>query len=182
MPRGTTKVVTRGRANDCLIRCRYEVHVCGSRGEYEDTPAHRGESSSSTNSSSFEVAALAQQMTEMRKDILQTYRSNQQVNSMTPSCETCGGPHSYYGCQAAGAYTQDVNATTRKYNSGILTKALQERPHGAFPSNTIPNPRKEIKALTTQSGIILYRPSVPLPLLFSTSKDVERDPETITDQ
>ncbi|GKD31325.1 reverse transcriptase domain-containing protein [Tanacetum coccineum] len=63
-----------------------------------DTSAHRGESSSSTSSSSSEIAALTQQMTEMRKDILQMYRSNQQVNSMTPSCETCGGPHSYYEC------------------------------------------------------------------------------------
>ncbi|GKF40993.1 hypothetical protein Tco_0124335, partial [Tanacetum coccineum] len=32
-----------------------------------DTSAHRGESSSSTTSSSFEIAALAQQMIEMRK-------------------------------------------------------------------------------------------------------------------
>ncbi|GJW19734.1 hypothetical protein Tco_0027170 [Tanacetum coccineum] len=45
-----------------------------------DTSAHRGESSSSTTSS-FEIAALAQQMIEMRKDMLQMYHSNQQVNS-----------------------------------------------------------------------------------------------------
>ncbi|GKA62679.1 reverse transcriptase domain-containing protein [Tanacetum coccineum] len=44
-----------------------------------DTLAHRGESSSSTTSSS-EIAALAQQMIEMRKYMLQMYRSNQQVN------------------------------------------------------------------------------------------------------
>nr|GEU73865.1 reverse transcriptase domain-containing protein [Tanacetum cinerariifolium] len=72
----------------------------------------------STTSSSSEIAALAQQMIKMRKYMLQTYRSNQQVNSVTPSCETCGGPHSYYECQAAGDYTQDVYATTRNYNSG----------------------------------------------------------------
>nr|GEX39224.1 hypothetical protein [Tanacetum cinerariifolium] len=49
------------------------------------------------------------------------YRSNQQVNSVTPSCETCGDPHSYYECQAVGGYTQDVYATTRNYNSGGYT-------------------------------------------------------------
>nr|GEW51365.1 reverse transcriptase domain-containing protein [Tanacetum cinerariifolium] len=54
----------------------------------------------------------------MRKDILLMYRSNQQVNSMIPSYETCGGPHSYYECQAAGGYTQDVYAFTRNYNLG----------------------------------------------------------------
>ncbi|GJS32686.1 reverse transcriptase domain-containing protein [Tanacetum coccineum] len=82
-----------------------------------DTSAHKGESSSSTNSSS-EIAALTQQMAEMRKDMLHMYRSNQQVNYVTPSCETCGGPHSYYECQAANGYTQDVQATTRNYNLG----------------------------------------------------------------
>nr|GEY93319.1 hypothetical protein [Tanacetum cinerariifolium] len=82
-----------------------------------DTSAHRGESSSSTTSS-FEIAALTQQMAVMRKDILQMYRSNQQVNSVTPSCEICGGPHSYYECQAVGGYTQDVYATSRTYNAG----------------------------------------------------------------
>ncbi|GJR52859.1 hypothetical protein Tco_1403380 [Tanacetum coccineum] len=63
-----------------------------------DTSAHRGESSRSITSSSSEIAALAQQMIEMRKDMLQMYRSNQQVNSVTPGCETCGGPNSYYEC------------------------------------------------------------------------------------
>ncbi|GKB24846.1 reverse transcriptase domain-containing protein [Tanacetum coccineum] len=76
-----------------------------------------GESSSSSTSSS-KIAALAQQMVEMRKDMLQMYRSNQQVNSITPSCETCGGPHSYYECQVVGGYTQDVYATTGNYNPG----------------------------------------------------------------
>nr|GEX95072.1 hypothetical protein [Tanacetum cinerariifolium] len=36
-----------------------------------DTSAHRGKSCSSTTSSSFEIASLAQQMIEMRKDMLQ---------------------------------------------------------------------------------------------------------------
>ncbi|GKC76174.1 hypothetical protein Tco_1126948 [Tanacetum coccineum] len=69
-----------------------------------DALAHRGESSSSTTSSS-KIAALPQQMIEIRKDMIQMYHSNQQVNSVTPSCETCGGPHFYYECQAAGGYT-----------------------------------------------------------------------------
>ncbi|GKF58501.1 hypothetical protein Tco_0172038, partial [Tanacetum coccineum] len=35
------------------------------------------------------------------------------VNSVQNGCETCGGPHAYYECQAAGGYTQeDVYATT----------------------------------------------------------------------
>ncbi|GKB31911.1 hypothetical protein Tco_0871312 [Tanacetum coccineum] len=146
-----------------------------------DISAHRGESSSSIVYSSFEIADFTQKMAKMRKDILQMYRSNQQVNSVTPSCETCGGPHSYYECQAAGGYTQDVYATSETYNAGVQ-KALQERPQGALPSNTIPNPREEIKAITTRSGNVLVGPSVLPPPPFSSSKEVERDPETITNQ
>ncbi|GKG24715.1 hypothetical protein Tco_0395343, partial [Tanacetum coccineum] len=91
-----------------------------------DTSTHKGESSSSTTFSSFEIAALAQQMIEMRKDILQMYRSNQQINSVTPSCEIYSGPHSYYECQVTGGYTQDVYATTRDYNLGGNAYQTQE--------------------------------------------------------
>nr|GEY19810.1 hypothetical protein [Tanacetum cinerariifolium] len=52
---------------------------------------------------------------------------------------------------------------------------------GALPSDTIPNPGGVIKAITTQSGIVLDGPSVPPPPLFSSSKEVERDPEMIMD-
>ncbi|GJT72428.1 reverse transcriptase domain-containing protein [Tanacetum coccineum] len=39
------------------------------------------------------------------------------VNSVTPSCETCGGPHSYHECQAAGGHIQNVYAAGT-YNQG----------------------------------------------------------------
>ncbi|GJU05013.1 hypothetical protein Tco_1121443 [Tanacetum coccineum] len=50
-----------------------------------------------------------------------------------------------------------------------MRKALQERPQGALPSNTIPNPHEEIKAITTRSGNVLAGPSVLLPSLSSSS-------------
>nr|GEY94460.1 hypothetical protein [Tanacetum cinerariifolium] len=53
---------------------------------------------------------------------------------------------------------------------------------GALPSDTVRNPREEIKAITTQSGIVLDGPSVLPPLTFSSSKEVEQDPKTIIDQ
>nr|GEU46692.1 Gag-Pol polyprotein [Tanacetum cinerariifolium] len=42
------------------------------------------------------------------------------------SCETCSGPHSYYECQAARGYTQDVYVTTRNYNAGGNSYQPQE--------------------------------------------------------
>ncbi|GJU36525.1 hypothetical protein Tco_1184879 [Tanacetum coccineum] len=113
-----------------------------------DTLAHKGELSSSITSSSSELAALTQQMAEIRKDMLQIYRSN-----------------------------QDVYATTGTYNSGGNT----HQPQGVLLSNTIPNPRADLKVITTRNGMTLARPSVP-PLSLSSSKEVERDPETIMDQ
>ncbi|GJU20165.1 reverse transcriptase domain-containing protein [Tanacetum coccineum] len=50
---------------------------------------------------------------------------------------------------------------------------------GTLPSNTIPNPKGEMKAITTRSGATLAGPSVPPP---SPTKEVDREPETKTDQ
>nr|GEX97306.1 hypothetical protein [Tanacetum cinerariifolium] len=88
---------------------------------------------------------------------------NKPIHSIQEGCETCGGPHSYFECQAASGYTQN------------------ERPLGVLPSNTIPNPQEDIKVIITQSGMILARPSV-LSSPSSSSKEVERYPKTITDQ
>ncbi|GJR09877.1 hypothetical protein Tco_0792529 [Tanacetum coccineum] len=141
-------------------------------------------------------------------------QSNQQVNVVNPSCETCGGPHHFYECQAVGGFTQrDVYAATGNYNMGAQTnfpstdeilrqhmiasdakfqllanqmtkmeKAFNERPQGALPSNTIPNPQEDIKVITTRSSITLAGPSVPSPNPPSSSKEVERDPKPIMDQ
>nr|GEZ09541.1 reverse transcriptase domain-containing protein [Tanacetum cinerariifolium] len=51
---------------------------------------------------------------------------------------------------------------------------------GSFPSNTVAKTRADLKAITTQSGVTLAGPSVSPPPLPST--EVDREPETITDQ
>ncbi|GJZ35887.1 reverse transcriptase domain-containing protein [Tanacetum coccineum] len=60
-----------------------------------------------------------------------------------------------------------------------MKKILLQRPQGALPSNTIPNPREEIKAITTRSGNVLAGPSILPPT--PSFEEVEQDPETITD-
>nr|GEY30108.1 reverse transcriptase domain-containing protein [Tanacetum cinerariifolium] len=44
----------------------------------------------------------------LKNDMIQ--QINQQVKAVTPSCETCGGPHSYNDCQATVGQTQNVYA------------------------------------------------------------------------
>ncbi|GJR77835.1 reverse transcriptase domain-containing protein [Tanacetum coccineum] len=81
-----------------------------------DTSAQRCESSSSITSSNAEIAALKNEMSEMNKNFLKMFQ-NQQINSVTPSYETCGGPHPYHECQATSGHIQNVYAAGA-YNQG----------------------------------------------------------------
>nr|GEX83373.1 hypothetical protein [Tanacetum cinerariifolium] len=51
-----------------------------------------------------------------------------------------------------------------------------------LPSNTIANPKGELKAITTRSGIVLDGPFVPIPSLFINLEEDERVKETLMDQ
>nr|GEZ09287.1 hypothetical protein [Tanacetum cinerariifolium]GEZ14424.1 hypothetical protein [Tanacetum cinerariifolium] len=51
-----------------------------------------------------------------------------------------------------------------------------------LPSNNIDNPKGELKAITTRSGIVLDGPSVPIPSPFINPEEDERIEETLTDQ
>nr|GFA84372.1 reverse transcriptase domain-containing protein [Tanacetum cinerariifolium] len=50
---------------------------------------------------------------------------------------------------------------------------------GSLPSNTVPNPREDLKVITTRNGVTLAGPLVSP---SSSSKEVYQEPETITDQ
>ncbi|GJW86204.1 hypothetical protein Tco_0161544 [Tanacetum coccineum] len=82
-----------------------------------DTSAQRSESSNSITSSNPEISALELKMAEINKNLMKMLQINQQVNSVTPSCETCGGSHSYINCPATVSQTQNVYAAGA-YNQG----------------------------------------------------------------
>nr|GEW86119.1 reverse transcriptase domain-containing protein [Tanacetum cinerariifolium] len=52
---------------------------------------------------------------------------------------------------------------------------------GPLPSNTIANPKGELKAITTRSGLFLDGPSVPMPHPFINLVEDERTEETLMD-
>ncbi|GJU39394.1 reverse transcriptase domain-containing protein [Tanacetum coccineum] len=56
----------------------------------------------------------------------------------------------------------------------------QASPSGTLPSNTIPNPKGEMKAITTRSGVAYEGPSIPTNP--SPKKVVERETEETTDK
>ncbi|GJW56585.1 reverse transcriptase domain-containing protein [Tanacetum coccineum] len=100
------------------------------------------------------------------------------VKAVEKSCVTCGGAHSYRQCLATDGNTfsgyQDniqgyVSAAAVNYNQGNTSS-------GSLPSNTVANPRGDLKAITTRSGISYDGPPIP-PL----PKVVEREPEVTKD-
>nr|GEW07565.1 reverse transcriptase domain-containing protein [Tanacetum cinerariifolium] len=52
---------------------------------------------------------------------------------------------------------------------------------GPLPSNTIANPKGELKGITTRSGLVLDGPSVPMPPPFINPEEDERVKETLMD-
>nr|GEV44058.1 hypothetical protein [Tanacetum cinerariifolium] len=54
--------------------------------------------------------SLKAEMEEINKNLMKVLQINQQVKAVTPSYETCGGPHSYNDCPAIVGQTQNVYA------------------------------------------------------------------------
>ncbi|GJR09921.1 reverse transcriptase domain-containing protein [Tanacetum coccineum] len=59
-------------------------------------------------------------------------------------------------------------------NTAFLTRV------GISPSNTVANPKGELKAITTRSGLVLDGPTVPMPPPFINPEEDERVEETLT--
>ncbi|GJU16566.1 reverse transcriptase domain-containing protein [Tanacetum coccineum] len=102
-----------------LEECNELIKNMTAHHNHWDTSAERGELTRSTTSSSPEMATLNKKLDDFSNAILKMSQSNQQVNVVNQSCETCGGPHRYMECPAIGGYTQEAAyATTGNYNSG----------------------------------------------------------------
>nr|GEZ16982.1 reverse transcriptase domain-containing protein [Tanacetum cinerariifolium] len=165
-----------------------------------DTSAQRSESSSSiTSSFDPEIIALKAEMAEINRNLMKVLQINQQVKAVTPSCKTCGGPHSYNDCPATvgqtqniyatGAYNQGGNSYQPQGNRNLLSYRLenyleptefnQNQNRRTLPSNTITNLKEDLKGITTQSEIAYKGPTIPT--TSSPPKVVERETEVTKD-
>nr|GEZ60833.1 reverse transcriptase domain-containing protein [Tanacetum cinerariifolium] len=91
-----------------------------------DTSAQRSESSSSiTSSSNPEIVALKAKMVEINQNLMKVLRINHQVKAITPSYESCGGPHAYNDCSATVGQTQNTIISDHQGLIRIKTKAIQ---------------------------------------------------------
>ncbi|GKF85635.1 hypothetical protein Tco_0253462, partial [Tanacetum coccineum] len=64
----------------------------------------------------------------------------------------------------------------------ILTNMQNQNPSGSgsLPSNIVANPRGDVKAITTRSGVAYDGPTIP-PIPSPLPKEVEREPEVTKD-
>nr|GEX23124.1 reverse transcriptase domain-containing protein [Tanacetum cinerariifolium] len=97
------------------------------------------------------------------------------VKAVEESYVTCGGPHAYYNCPstdsnklsvcvAMGTYNQVVpqnRASNFMASPGFASN--QSSTSGTLSSNTIPNPKGEMKAITTRSSVASEGPSILTP-------------------
>nr|GEU78792.1 hypothetical protein [Tanacetum cinerariifolium] len=77
------------------------------------------------------------------------------AKAVEKTCVTCGGAHAYYDCIAADSNQPSVCVATGSYNQN------QPSTSGTLLSNTVPNPKGEMKVVTTCSGLAYEGPSIP---------------------
>nr|GEW08838.1 reverse transcriptase domain-containing protein [Tanacetum cinerariifolium] len=80
------------------------------------------------------------------------------------------------------ANLKDITEATISTQNNLIKPQLNKPSSRSLSSNTIANPKGELKAITTRSGIILDGPSVPIPPPFINPEENERVKETLTDQ
>nr|GEX17537.1 reverse transcriptase domain-containing protein [Tanacetum cinerariifolium] len=121
----------------------------------DDVPPARGE-----------IIALKAEMAKINKNLMKVLQINQQVKAVTHSCETCGGPNSYNDCPATVGQTQNMNNASSSDSRTL-------------PSNTVTNPKEDLKCITTRSGIAYKGPMIPT--TSSHPKEVECETEVTKD-
>nr|GEX99821.1 reverse transcriptase domain-containing protein [Tanacetum cinerariifolium] len=123
-----------------------------------DTSATRDETYKTISfTTTTESPKVVRQLETMNKNFHDMMRQIQSVKYVNPKCETYGGPNSFTDCPAVGGYTQEVAYATTA------------------------NPRGDVKAITTRSGVAYEGPSIP-PISSSLPKEVEREPKVTKDK
>ncbi|GJR68266.1 reverse transcriptase domain-containing protein [Tanacetum coccineum] len=122
------------------------------------------ESSSKTDK---RIDKLADQILTLVEIVSKNIVTPAPVKAVEEICVTCSGPHAWYNCPNTNSNQSNVCAATASTS-------------GTLPSNTIPNPKGEMKAITTRSSVAYEGPSIPTNP--NPKKVVERETEETTDK
>nr|GEY77889.1 hypothetical protein [Tanacetum cinerariifolium] len=91
---------------------------------------------------------------DINKNLMKVLQINYQVKAVTPSCETCGSPHSYNDCPATVGQTQNV------YAAGAYQRGNSYQPQ-AYQAHAY-------QALGYQT--LVHQPPIPQPQVVTTTE------------
>ncbi|GKB30433.1 hypothetical protein Tco_0869834 [Tanacetum coccineum] len=127
-----------------------------------DTSATRYETSRNISSTTtIESPEVVRQLEMMNKNFLEMMRQIQSVKSVRPSNDL----------------SNYIKTNENNEIKNMLSNFFQmQNPSGSgsLPSNTVANPRGDVKAITTRSGVAYDGPSIP-PTPSPLPKEVERE-------
>nr|GEX92703.1 reverse transcriptase [Tanacetum cinerariifolium] len=106
-----------------------------------------------------QIVALKAEMAKINKNLMKVLQIKHQVKAFTPSCETCGGPHSYNDCPVTVGQTQNV------YAAGSYQGGNSYQPQGASHG---PNPPPAYQAPGYQAQV--HQPLIPQPKVMTTNE------------
>nr|GEY62403.1 reverse transcriptase domain-containing protein [Tanacetum cinerariifolium] len=121
------------------------------------------------------IDKLADQISTLVDNFAKKVVTPAPVKAVEESRVTCGGNHAYYNCPNTDSNQLSVCVATGTYNqvapqnraSNFMAPpgfaSNQASTSGTLPSNTIPNPKGEMKAITTRSGVAYEGPSIHTP-------------------
>nr|GEV95478.1 hypothetical protein [Tanacetum cinerariifolium]GEW05331.1 hypothetical protein [Tanacetum cinerariifolium] len=113
-------------------------------------------SSGNSSSTDARIDKLTNTISNLGENFNKKMTTPSTVKAIEEICVICGAAHLYYDCIATDSNISSVCGTT-----------------GSLPSNIVSNPRADLKAITTHSGVTLAGPSVSPPPL---STKVDREP------
>nr|GEW39509.1 reverse transcriptase domain-containing protein [Tanacetum cinerariifolium] len=187
---------------ECLSIIKSKSKVRYSRSRVTDSRANTNALPSSSPLNSFELQQIAASL-EDKLDIRMN-RFKKSLNDMkafiTPTapikaveevCVTCGANHSYNHCPLTRGnefpvfhdnIQQFQTAAVGNFIQGNRHQNVNNKPSSStsLPSNTIPNPKGEPKAITTRSGISYKGPSIPPPGVEQEPTEVTKDTELLS--
>nr|GEX19525.1 reverse transcriptase domain-containing protein [Tanacetum cinerariifolium] len=182
-----------------IIENKSKVRYLRSKSNVSRVNTNSRESSSKTDD---RIDKLADQILNLVEIVNKQVITPVMVKAVEKNYVICGGAHAYYDCFATDSNQPSVCAKTGIYNQvSPPNRASNQIPPpgfapvqnnqnsffqnqastmGTLSSNTVPNPKGEMKAVTTRSGLAYEGPSIPTN--FSPEKVVERETEETTNK
>ncbi|GKD56997.1 reverse transcriptase domain-containing protein [Tanacetum coccineum] len=138
----------------------------------------------SASSSTLDISPDVAELKDMVKALLLDKKNQTQapapVKAVEESCVTCGGAHSYRNCPATDGNVYRDNIQEYVSQAAVANFNQGNTGSGTLPSNTITNPKVDLKGITTRSGVAYQGPTIPT-TSSSPPKVVERETEVTKD-